>query len=103
MKRQPVGLVHDGCRLARRVFAAGVEVFNEASYHHRLGDHSDDAQCPIAHGQRLMSISNTRRSRAIQLIGALASGSSSVVLARVRERLDLTMSRRLRALGANSP
>ena len=30
MNRQPVGLVHDGCRLARGVFAAGVEVFNDA-------------------------------------------------------------------------
>ena len=49
MKRQPVGLVHDGCPLARRVFAAGVKVFNDAPYRHRLGDHSDDAQCPIAH------------------------------------------------------
>ena len=29
MNRQPVGLVHDGCRLARRIFAAGIEVFNE--------------------------------------------------------------------------
>ena len=58
---------------------------------------------PLHTGQRLMSISNTRRSRAIQLIGALGGGSSSVALARVRERLDLTMRRRLGALGANSP
>ena len=49
MNRQSVGLVHDGCRLARRIFAAGVEVFNDAPYHNRLGDHSDDAHCPIAH------------------------------------------------------
>ena len=49
MKQQPVGLVHDGCRLVRRVFAAGVKVFNDAPYLHRLGDHSDDAQYPIAH------------------------------------------------------
>ena len=32
MQRQPVGLVHDGCRLARRIVAAGVEVFNDAPF-----------------------------------------------------------------------
>ena len=49
MKRKPVGLVHDGGRLARRVFAAGVEVFSDAAYHHQLSDRSDPVRCPISH------------------------------------------------------
>ncbi len=49
MQRQPVGLVQDRCRLARRTVAAGVEMLNDAPYRHRFSDRSDDAQYPSAY------------------------------------------------------